>query len=96
MATSGLKGTRLRPLRLSKKLFRRIRRRQNLAIDEHAPGIGAPRLAEFPGDLVALSGQLRPRGSFGGVLFEPEMAIFVREAPQLRTSEPIGPGLHVR
>jgi hypothetical protein len=46
---------------------------------------------KFPGDLVALPGQLRPARIFGRILLDPEPVVFLRERPQLRVPEPLRP-----
>ena len=80
---------------LPQKLSRRLRRRIDLAIDQHPAGILTARPVELPGDMVAFTRELRPFRSFFGVLFQPEMAVFVGERAEVRIPQVLSPRFHI-
>lgn len=50
---------------------------------------------KFPRDLVPFARQFRPFRSFVGILFQPEVIVFIGESSQFRAPKPFGPGLHI-
>ena len=64
---------------IQNKLFGRLRRRVNLAIDEHSSRVRSASILKLPGDLVALSRQLRPFRGLIRILLKPEPAVLVSE-----------------
>lgn len=84
------------PLRWREEFLCRLGGRVDFAVDEHSAGVCAAGTRELPCHRVSLACQLRPFGVLRRILFEPEVAVIVREAAQVGVAEPVRPGLHVR
>jgi hypothetical protein len=77
-------------------MLRRLGGRVDLAVDEQPAGVRATGTGELPCHLVSLARELGPLGILRWVLFQPELAVLVREAAQAGVPEPVRPRLCVR
>ena len=77
------------------RLLGRLRRRINLAVDQHAAGMCPTRTRERPSNLVTGARELRRFRRLGRVLLKPEIPVLIGERPQLRMPQSLRPRLHV-